>query len=195
MLPDGLLGCLSAAGHDRLHDLPMLRDVELAFGWIGEGQMAYPIQMRLGRVDDAPGQGMATDPEDGAVKSVVELVESIKVARVACFGLAPEVDEERGHERFVGRGARVARGSDFQDLAHELGFDHRIDIDPGDQRAKLGEDADKPFCGQPDEGLANRRSADTELVRNVLLRQRLTRRHMNGHDALSKDAMDLRGDG
>ena len=155
-------------------------------------ELADAVEMRLGRLDQAPRRPMAAQLEDRPVQILVRREELREILFADRAFLAVQ-------DRFKDRDARRDRGCldgdrGLERLANELRLSNRAEVDPADEGAGLRVDIDQAFVGQADERLPDRRPTDPETRCHLGLGDGLARENGNPHDRVPQGVIDLGDD-
>ena len=135
---------------------------------------------------------VAAEVAQGVVKLVVEDVEGVEVVRPRATASWRRMIASRPARSWSrARSAVLADRGALERLAHELGVGDGVLADAGHERAELRNDLDEPVVAQALERLADRRAADAEQRRELVLGQLAAGRELGGHDRVAEQGVDL----
>src|SRR4051812_14256411 len=155
----------------------------------GQAEKPNTIELSLLAFDDSPDSLQPRPLGKPAVEQIIELRELLRILAglflrfQARFGILPDVLGDPLLRRAPDDG-------DFERLAHKSGALHGFERDPADEASTLRQNIDQPVLREPDQRLADGRTARAEPQSKLVLGQLFARHQPERDNVVAKDRVD-----
>ena len=154
---------------DRRRNGGVLADRARHSALLRQRQSPIAIDMNFDLFDEPPNTAITGGVGDGAVESLVRLMECVAVASSAGFALALQLREQGDDLTPLGALGGEPRGSLFERLANDDRLGKRVERDAGGERARLRKYLDQSFVGEFAHGFTHWRAAEAVGFRQLRL--------------------------